>query len=89
VVDPDVQVVICSAYSDYAWAELLAQLGNSDKLIVVGKPFEPIDILQCARDIVRQFAGTHGIRFEDEAAKHTSRRERRLNDDPKARPPLP
>jgi len=26
-VDPEIQVVVCSAYSDYDWMELLARLG--------------------------------------------------------------
>jgi len=47
-VDPEIQVVVCSAYSDYDWMELLARLGHSDKLIVIKKPFEPIEILQSA-----------------------------------------
>ncbi|MGB6489276.1 MAG: EAL domain-containing protein [Steroidobacteraceae bacterium] len=47
-VDPEIQVVVCSAYSDYDWMELLGRLGHSDKLIVIKKPFEPIEILQCA-----------------------------------------
>ena len=38
-VDPEVQVVVCSAYTDYDWLELLARLGHSDKLIVIKKPF--------------------------------------------------
>src|SRR6185437_12597154 len=38
-VDPEVQVVVCSAYSDYDWMELLARLGHSDKLLVIKKPF--------------------------------------------------
>ena len=54
-VDPDVQVVICSAYTDYDWLELLARLGHSDKLIVVKKPFEPIEILQCASALSRKW----------------------------------
>src|SRR5688572_22097705 len=28
--DPDLQVVLCTAYSDYSWAELLAKLGETD-----------------------------------------------------------
>jgi diguanylate cyclase (GGDEF)-like protein len=47
-VDPEIQVVVCSAYSDYDWMELLARLGHSDRLIVIKKPFEPIEILQSA-----------------------------------------
>jgi diguanylate cyclase (GGDEF)-like protein len=54
-IDPDVQVVICSAYTDYDWLELLARLGHSDKLIVVKKPFEPIEILQCANALSQKW----------------------------------
>ena len=46
--DPDVQVVIFSAYTDYDWTEVIDRLGHSDKLLVLGKPAEPIEILQCA-----------------------------------------
>ena len=31
-VDPDVQVVICTAYSDYSWSDMLTRLGRSDQL---------------------------------------------------------
>jgi len=54
-VDPDIQVVVCSAYSDYDWMELLARLGHSDKLIVIKKPFEPIEILQSASALSRKW----------------------------------
>ena len=47
-VDPDVQVVICSAHSDYDWSDVVARLGQTDRLLVVKKPFEPIEVLQCA-----------------------------------------
>jgi diguanylate cyclase (GGDEF)-like protein len=46
--DPDVQVVIFSAYTDYDWTEVIDRLGHSDKLLVLRKPAEPIEILQCA-----------------------------------------
>ena len=60
-VDPDVQVVICSAYTDYDWLELLARLGHSDKLIVVKKPFEPIEILQCASALSRKWQNARAL----------------------------
>ena len=34
-IDADVQVVICSAHSDYDWTEVVARLDRSDKLLVV------------------------------------------------------
>jgi two-component system NtrC family sensor kinase len=47
-VDPGLQVVICSAYSDYDWDEVLARLKRPDKLLVIKKPFEAVEVLQCA-----------------------------------------
>lgn len=46
--DPNLQVVICSAHSDYDWHEVLRALKYSEKLLVLRKPAEPIEILQCA-----------------------------------------
>ncbi|GAC1456097.1 MAG: EAL domain-containing protein [Steroidobacteraceae bacterium] len=60
--DPDIQVVVCSAYADYDWLELLARLGHSDKLIVVKKPFEPIEILQCASALSRKWQNERALR---------------------------
>jgi signal transduction histidine kinase/DNA-binding response OmpR family regulator len=45
-VDPEIQVVICTAYSDYSWAEMMSQLGQSDRLVVLKKPFDNIEALQ-------------------------------------------
>src|SRR5690348_6084672 len=43
MVDPDVQVVICSAHAGYDWTEMVARLGHADKLLILKKPFEPIE----------------------------------------------
>jgi diguanylate cyclase (GGDEF)-like protein len=61
-VDPEVQVVVCSAYSDYDWMELLARLGRSDKLIVIKKPFEPIEILQSASALSRKWQNARALK---------------------------
>lgn len=61
-IDPDAQVVICSAYTDYDWLELLARLGHSDKLIVVKKPFEPIEILQCASALSQKWQNARALK---------------------------
>ncbi len=46
--DPDLQVVICSAYSDYAWDKVTAKLGQSDQLLILKKPFDNIEVHQMA-----------------------------------------
>jgi diguanylate cyclase (GGDEF)-like protein len=54
-VDPHIQIVICSAYSDHDWEELTARLGRSDKLLVVKKPFDPVEVLQCAHALAAKW----------------------------------
>jgi signal transduction histidine kinase len=44
----DLQVVICTAYSDYSWEQILQKLGYSDRLVILKKPFDPIEVLQLA-----------------------------------------
>jgi len=61
-VDPEIQVVVCSAYTDYDWLELLARLGHSDKLIVIKKPFEPIEILQSASALSRKWQNARTLK---------------------------
>jgi CheY-like chemotaxis protein len=38
-IDPQIQVVICSAYSDYSWREMIATTGETDQLVILRKPF--------------------------------------------------
>jgi signal transduction histidine kinase len=44
----DLQVVICTAYSDYSWEEMLNRLGYSDRLVILKKPFDNIEVVQLA-----------------------------------------
>lgn len=45
-IDPDIQMVLCSAYSDYSWEEIVQTLGASDKLLMLRKPFDPSAVKQ-------------------------------------------
>jgi two-component system sensor histidine kinase/response regulator len=45
---PELQVVICTAYSDYTWEEMLRTLGYSDRMVILKKPFDNIEVLQLA-----------------------------------------
>lgn len=47
-IDPDIQIVLCSAYADYSWDEILNKLGMTDNLLILKKPFDAIEILQMA-----------------------------------------
>jgi diguanylate cyclase len=61
-VDPHLQVVICSAHADYDWTEVVATLDHSDRLLVVKKPFEPIEVQQCASALVRKWHNERLVR---------------------------
>ncbi len=54
-VDPNIQIVICTAYSDYSWKQMLAKLGQSDRLIVLKKPFDNIEVLQLADALTQKW----------------------------------
>ncbi len=45
---PELQVVICTAHSDYTWQEMVVRLGNRDRLLVMKKPFASVEALQLA-----------------------------------------
>jgi two-component system sensor histidine kinase/response regulator len=45
---PDLQVVICTAYSDYSWEAMVKRFGYSDRLVILKKPFDNIEVLQLA-----------------------------------------
>lgn len=47
-VAPDTQIVICTAYSDYSWDEMIAKVGYSDRLVLLKKPFDNVEVLQLA-----------------------------------------
>jgi two-component system sensor histidine kinase/response regulator len=44
----DLQVVLCTAFSDYSWEDMLKKLGYSDRLVILKKPFDNIEVLQLA-----------------------------------------
>lgn len=55
MVDKDIQVVICTAYSDYTWDETVQKLGISDNLLVLKKPFDKVAVRQLACALTRKW----------------------------------
>ena len=52
---PDLQVVVCTAYSDYSWDEMIAKIGQSDRLLILKKPFDVVEVLQMANALVAKW----------------------------------
>jgi PAS domain S-box-containing protein len=55
--DPTLQVVICTAYSDTTWEETIRELGDSDSLLILKKPFDSSEALQLAHALTKKWAG--------------------------------
>src|SRR5664279_5552173 len=53
--DPHLQTVICTAYSDYSWTDIQHQLGHSDNLLILKKPFDNIEVTQLACALTRKW----------------------------------
>ena len=52
---PDLQIVICTAYSDYSWDEIAKSVGNTDKMLVLKKPFDNVEVLQMAHALSKKW----------------------------------
>jgi CheY-like chemotaxis protein len=46
--DPDLQMVVCTAYSDHPWSEIDALADKSDRVLVLKKPFDAIEVKRMA-----------------------------------------
>jgi diguanylate cyclase (GGDEF)-like protein len=54
-IDPEILVVLCSAYSDYSWEEIVDQLGRTDRFLILRKPFENVEVRQCAAALTERW----------------------------------
>jgi len=54
-VDENIQFVICTAYSDYSWNEIKEKLGTSDRLLILKKPFDTIEVQQLATALTEKW----------------------------------
>lgn len=54
-VDPAIQIVICTAFSDVSWEETIRSLGDTDNLLILKKPFDGVEALQLAHALTRKW----------------------------------
>ncbi len=47
-VDPSIQIVICTAHSDYSLAEIVVRVGRSDGFVLLKKPINLVEVQQLA-----------------------------------------
>ena len=56
--DPRLQIVICTAYADYSWEEVLDRLDSRDRLLILKKPFDNIEVCQLASTLTAKWEMT-------------------------------
>ena len=52
--DPNLQIIICTAYSDYSWEEMFAKVGASDRMFILKKPFDREEVLQVTHTLAEK-----------------------------------
>lgn len=62
--DPDIQVVICTAFSDHPWHEIAARLGKTDRLLILRKPFDPVEVERLAASLTCKWELTQRARLQ-------------------------
>jgi predicted signal transduction protein with EAL and GGDEF domain len=63
-IDPEINIVICSAYSDHSWDELAEAIGETDRVLILKKPFDTIEIRQLAQALQRRWELARLVSFE-------------------------
>ncbi len=46
--DHEIEVVLCTAYSDFSWEEIAGRLAHPERLLILRKPFDPLEVRQLA-----------------------------------------
>ena len=59
--DAALQIVICTAYTDYTWQEVLRRLDCGDRLLILKKPFDSIEVCQLASALSAKWDITHRL----------------------------
>jgi two-component system, NtrC family, sensor kinase len=63
-VDPRLQIVFCTAFSDHAWTEVLTRLDVRDRLLILKKPFDTIEVYQFANALTTKWQVTEQAAFK-------------------------
>jgi CheY-like chemotaxis protein len=58
-IDSEIQIVICTAYSDYSWHELLELVGNNERIVILKKPFDAVEAILLANDLTDKWRSIH------------------------------
>lgn len=76
---PNIEIVICSAYSDYSWDKIISKLGTNDRLLFLKKPFDAVEVQQMALALVKKWNLAEKARhYVDDLEREVARRTKQL-----------
>ena len=67
--DPDIQTIICTAYTDHSWDEIIRKLGYDDRLLILQKPFSSVEVSQLAMSLTTKWSLARQARQRLQAAE--------------------
>lgn len=77
----ELQVVLCTAYSDYSWMDVLSRLDVRDRLLILKKPFDSIEVYQLANALTAKWTASRQAAFKmDTLERAVEERTRQLSD---------
>ncbi|MDY6825467.1 MAG: response regulator [Thermodesulfobacteriota bacterium] len=78
---PYVEVVICTAYTDYSWDDIVDELGSTDRLLFMRKPFDSVAVKQTALSLTKKWElGQKDRAYRKNLEREIGIRTRQLND---------
>ena len=54
-IDSEIQIVLCTAYSDASWDQILGTIGETDRMLILKKPFDAVEVLQLAQALTEKW----------------------------------
>ncbi len=62
-IDPNIQLVICTAYSDYSWDKIVEKLGQQENILILKKPFDHLAVRQLAVALTKKWQLSHATKL--------------------------
>lgn len=70
---PDIEMVLCTAYSDYTLEEIVSELGMTDQLMFIRKPFDSVMVIQMALALTKKWSLNQKTKHYIEELKTTNK----------------
>ena len=74
----DLQIIICTGHTDFTWHDIIKRFGHTDRLLMLKKPFNVMDVRQMAYALAEKWnlfnqAKSHLERLQNLVAERTAK----------------